>query len=121
VKRPNCPSAATGRLRAAASSMGSASAGEGYCVDHTCPGGSGERYRTPPVRIHIEPGLKRKRRAWARQVTKGWAEVQLTQGTNRLGSVAARPASSLTMSSAFRYFPPERTTITPGATPGAKV
>src|SRR5699024_9303135 len=94
---------------------------EGYCVDHTCPGGSGERYRAPPGRIHIEPGLERSRRAWARQVTTGWEEVQLTQCTNRLGSVAARSASSLTLTSAFRYFPPERTPITPGAPPGAKV
>src|SRR5699024_1205160 len=80
-----------------------------------------ESKRCPLGRIHSAPGLERSRRAWARQVVIGWEEPQLTQCTKKLGSVAARSASSWTLTSVPRYFPPESRPITPAEPSGAKL
>src|SRR5699024_145759 len=118
VKRPNWPPCPAGRPASAAASIASASPGVGYFEDHVCPGGRGEVYRAPVGRIHRDPGLERARRACARQVTTGWEEPTFAQCTKKLGSVAARSASSLTLTSALRYFPAESSPITPAAPVG---
>src|SRR5699024_5113303 len=113
----SCPA---GRLVSAAVSMASASPGVGYREDHECPGGRGEVNRAPDGRIHSEPGLERPRRACARQVTTGRDDPTFAQCTKKLGSVAARSASSLTLTSAPRYLPAESSPITPAAPLGVK-
>ena len=118
VKRPNWPLWPAGRPASAAASIASASPGVGYREDQVLPGGRGEVYSAPVGRIHREPGLERSRRACARQVTTGCEEPMFAQCTKKLGSVAARSASSLTLTSALRYLPAASSPITPAAPVG---
>src|SRR5699024_4118821 len=118
VKRPNWPLWPAGRPASAAASIARASPGVGHREDQVLPGGRGEGYSAPVGGPTREPRLERWRRWCARLVTTGCEELRFAQDTTKLGSVAARPASSLTLASAARYLPAASSPIPPAAPVG---